>query len=75
MPLPHLVLEIEPGADLDAAKAAYKRLAMKHHPDRHGGDNTKFLEVKAAYDALVARASSVGLFDDLIDEAAKENRA
>lgn len=73
--MPHLILEIPADADLDVAKAAYKRLAMKHHPDRHGGDNTKFLEVKAAYEALVAKASSVGLFDDLIDEAAKENKA
>lgn len=75
MALPHLVLGIEQGANIEVAKAAYKRLAMKHHPDRHGGDNSKFLEVKAAYEALVAKAASTGLFDDLIDEAAKENKS
>jgi len=32
-------------------KAAYKRMTMKHHPDR-GGKVTEFHKVKAAYDAL-----------------------
>lgn len=32
-------------------KKAYKKLAMKHHPDR-GGDQTKFQEIQEAYDVL-----------------------
>ena len=36
-------------------KKAYKRLAMKYHPDRTAGDKeleTKFKEVKEAYEIL-----------------------
>jgi molecular chaperone DnaJ len=36
-------------------KKAYKRLAMKHHPDRNNGDSKStetFKEVKKAYDIL-----------------------
>lgn len=30
---PHLILGVEPGADLDAIKAAYRALSRDHHPD------------------------------------------
>jgi hypothetical protein len=30
---------------------AYRQLALEHHPDKKG-DNTMFLEIQAAYDAL-----------------------
>ncbi|WP_162674508.1 DnaJ domain-containing protein, partial [Vibrio variabilis] len=47
------------GVDRDASerdiKKAYKRLAMKYHPDRNQGDDAaaeKFKEVKEAYEIL-----------------------
>lgn len=49
------VLGIERGADASAIKAAYRRLAMKHHPDRNPGDAAaegKFKEVQEAYSCL-----------------------
>ncbi|WP_259470068.1 DnaJ domain-containing protein, partial [Pseudomonas aeruginosa] len=42
-------------ADEKEIKRAYKRLAMKYHPDRNQGDKDseiKFKEVKEAYEVL-----------------------
>ena len=39
---------------LDELKAAYRRLSMKHHPDR-GGDTTTMQEINAEHDELFER--------------------
>ncbi len=44
-------LGLQRGATDDEIKKAYRKLAMKHHPDR-GGDQAKFKEVSTAYEAL-----------------------
>jgi len=44
-------LGLKRGASEDEIKKAYRKLAMKHHPDR-GGDQDKFKELSTAYDAL-----------------------
>lgn len=44
-------LGLKRGASDDEIKKAYRKLAMKHHPDR-GGDEKKFKEISMAYDAL-----------------------
>ena len=49
------VLGVNRDADEDAIKKAYRRLAMKHHPDRNPGDKgaeDKFKEAKEAYEIL-----------------------
>ena len=48
---PHQILGISPNADLSEIQGAYRRLAMKHHPDR-GGDAAMFVRVTEAYQAL-----------------------
>ena len=48
---PYQTLGINPGAEVDEIKRAYRRLASRHHPDK-GGDKAKFQEIQAAYDAL-----------------------
>jgi DnaJ-class molecular chaperone len=45
------ILGVEASAGQDEIKAAYRKLAMKHHPDR-GGDEAQFVKVKQAYEAL-----------------------
>ena len=49
------VLGVNKDADEDAIKKAYRRLAMKFHPDRNAGDKgaeEKFKEAKEAYEML-----------------------
>lgn len=45
------LLEVEKDASESDIKKAYKKLAMKHHPDK-GGDPEKFKEVTRAYQIL-----------------------
>ena len=49
------VLGLQKGATAEEIKKAYRRLAMKYHPDRNPDDDaaeTQFKEVKAAYEVL-----------------------
>jgi len=49
------VLGVEKGADDEAIKKAYRKLAMQHHPDRNPGDKSaeeKFKEATEAYEVL-----------------------
>ena len=49
------VLSVARNAGEDEIKKAYRRLAMKHHPDRNPGDaeaEDKFKEAKEAYEVL-----------------------
>lgn len=45
------ILGVQPNAGDDEIRQAYKRLAMKHHPDR-GGDQAQFQDVQEAYSTL-----------------------
>jgi uncharacterized membrane protein YkvA (DUF1232 family) len=60
---PHKVLGIERGASQDEIKSAYRRLAIKYHPDKlgHLGDEFKalaekrFKEIQVAYQELKSK--------------------
>lgn len=45
------ILGVASTANDEEIKKAYKRLAMKHHPDR-GGNQERFQEIQEAYDTL-----------------------
>lgn len=45
-------LGVSQNATPEEIKKAYRKQAMKHHPDRNNGDDTKFKQVQAAYDVL-----------------------
>ncbi len=49
------ILQVDPDADAAALKKAYRRLALKYHPDQNLGDQAseeRFKEVKHAYEVL-----------------------
>lgn len=46
------VLGISKSASADEIKKAFRKLAIKYHPDKQGGDESKFKEVSEAYEVL-----------------------
>src|SRR5215203_1058786 len=49
------VLSVDRGASADEVRKAYKRAALKHHPDRNPGDaaaESKFKDCNEAYQVL-----------------------
>jgi DnaJ-class molecular chaperone len=46
------VLGLTGNPSADEIKTAYRKMAMKHHPDREGGNESKFKAVQSAYDWL-----------------------
>ena len=51
---PYAVLDVEPGADLEAVRAAYRRLVKTYHPDRHMADGTPPEFICVAVDRMAA---------------------
>jgi DnaJ-class molecular chaperone len=45
------ILGVERDASADEIKSAYRKLAMKHHPDR-GGKEEEFVKIQQAFDTL-----------------------
>lgn len=46
------VLGVSKDASADEIKKAFRREAIKHHPDKEGGDESKFKEINEAYEVL-----------------------
>ena len=63
---PYRTLGVKSSATSEQIRAAYRKLALKYHPDRRPGDKDaerKFKEISAAYD-LLSDVRSRARFDD-----------
>ncbi|MDP8992857.1 MAG: J domain-containing protein [Actinomycetota bacterium] len=59
MPLAHEVLGVRPGAPEPEVRAAFRRFARHHHPDR-GGDAERFRKGLEAYRRLIGLRAPAG---------------
>tara|TARA_B110000046_G_scaffold185854_2_gene229882 strand:- start:14228 stop:15142 length:915 start_codon:yes stop_codon:yes gene_type:complete len=48
----YATLGVNENADQADIKRAYRKLSLKHHPDKNGGDDTHFKKISEAYDTL-----------------------
>lgn len=48
----YTILGVSKNASKEEIKKAYRALAHKYHPDKHGGDEKKFKEINEAYHVL-----------------------
>ncbi len=65
MPPPHDVLGVALGAGEEEVRAAFRRFARHHHPDR-GGDAQKFRAGLEAYQRLLGQAAPSPAGVDLV---------
>ena len=49
---PYKILGLEQSATDEEVKKTYRKLAMEYHPDRNGGDDSRFKEIAEAYEIL-----------------------
>jgi len=56
------ILGVSKDATPEQIKKAYRKLAMANHPDRTGGDDTKFKQVTEAYETL-GDTNKRGMYD------------
>jgi len=65
------ILGVSPGADETTLKKAYRKLALKYHPDKNPGAGEKFKEISMAYEVL-SNPEKRRLYDQHGEQGIKE---
>ena len=71
---PYRVLGVPYGASPAVVLEAYRRLSKLHHPDREGGSDERFVEIKEAYETLRARPEPEGTLEERLAALEQELR-
>jgi len=71
---PYRVLGVPHGASPAVVLEAYRRLSKLHHPDREGGSDERFVEIKEAYETLRARPEPEGTLEERLAALEQELR-
>ncbi|EYU46792.1 hypothetical protein MIMGU_mgv1a0099882mg, partial [Erythranthe guttata] len=71
------ILQVQKGASDEQIKRAYRKLALKYHPDKNPGNeeaNKKFAEINNAYEVL-SDSEKRGIYDRYGEEGLKQHAA
>uniref|UniRef100_A0A8D0G840 Uncharacterized protein n=1 Tax=Sphenodon punctatus TaxID=8508 RepID=A0A8D0G840_SPHPU len=68
------LLGVKPCATLDEIKRAYRRLALKYHPDKNPNEGERFKHISQAYEVL-SDPNKRSLYDRLGERAMKDGSA
>lgn len=61
---PYTILECDKSDSLSTIKAKYRKLLLRHHPDKNGGMNSdKFVEINQAFKSLTEKKSKSIVLD------------
>lgn len=69
-----ILLGVNANADEKEIKKAFKRKAMKYHPDRPTGDEDKFKEFSQARDVLLAPEEEMDLMSQMFRQAQRQQQ-